>query len=54
MMFRQVLDCHQRVLYAVGEQLRVGDLEEYHSVDTHGHVILGDHGLRGEIRYLFL
>ena len=48
----QVLNGVHGVLHAVGVQLGVGDLEINDRVDLHGDVILGDHRLGREVRYL--
>ena len=50
----QVLNGGERALHAVGKQLRVGDLEEHHGVDLHGHVIAGDHRLGLKVHDLLL
>ena len=46
---RQVLDGCHRSLYAVGEELAVGDLKEYDRIDLHSDVVLGNDGLRLEV-----
>ena len=50
----EVLDGGHGVLHAVGVQLGVGDLEVDHSVDLHGDIVLGDHGLGREVHHLLL
>ena len=42
------------VLHTVSIELGVGDLEVEHRVDLHGDVVLGDDGLRLEVRDLLL
>ena len=41
-------------IYAVGVQLRVGDLKIHDGVDLHGDVVLGDDGLGRVIEHLLL
>ena len=51
---REVLDREDRLLDAVGVELRVGDLVVDDGVDLHGDVVLRDDGLRREVRDLLL
>ena len=51
---RKALDSGNGLIDTVGVQLCVHDLKEHHRVDLHGHVIAGDHGLRGKVCHLFL
>ncbi len=50
----QVLNGAHGVLYAVGVELGVDDLEVDDGVDLHGDVVLGDDGLGGKIHHLLL
>ena len=49
---REVLDRKDRLLDAIGVELRVGDLVVNDGVDLHGDVVLRDDGLRREVRDL--
>ena len=51
---RQIFDGVHGVFHTVGIELGVGDLKIEDSVDLHGDVVLGDHGLGREICHLFL
>ena len=50
----EVFDGGHRALHAVGEELRVRDLEEHDGVDLHGDVITRDDGLGLEVHDLLL
>jgi len=50
----EILDCHDRILDAVGIQFGIGDLVEKDCVDLHRDIVLGDHGLGLEIGHLLL